>query len=142
MSATARYCATNVRQGPATSIAVVEAITGGKSSTLALRGGAVRRGSRRGELVGVTYIIAEPCIDIRDRSCIEVCPVDCIHEHERMLVIDPADCIDCAGCEPERPVEAIFPKDALPQQMGSVCDEQLCIPGLRGDQPARRRVRA
>jgi NAD-dependent dihydropyrimidine dehydrogenase PreA subunit len=43
----------------------------------------------------VTYIIAEPCIDIKDRSCVDVCPVDCIHEANRILVIDPEECIDC-----------------------------------------------
>ena len=43
----------------------------------------------------MTYIISEPCIDIKDRSCIDVCPVDCIHEFARMLVIDPEECIDC-----------------------------------------------
>jgi NAD-dependent dihydropyrimidine dehydrogenase PreA subunit len=43
----------------------------------------------------LTYIIAEPCIDIKDRSCVDVCPVDCIHEFERMLIIDPEECIDC-----------------------------------------------
>ena len=43
----------------------------------------------------MTYIIAEPCIDIKDRSCIDVCPVDCIHEADRILVIDPEECIDC-----------------------------------------------
>jgi NAD-dependent dihydropyrimidine dehydrogenase PreA subunit len=43
----------------------------------------------------VTYIIAEPCIDIKDLSCVDVCPVDCIHEFERMLIIDPEECIDC-----------------------------------------------
>jgi NAD-dependent dihydropyrimidine dehydrogenase PreA subunit len=43
----------------------------------------------------VTYIIAEPCIDIKDRSCVDVCPVDCIHEFERILIIDPEECIDC-----------------------------------------------
>jgi NAD-dependent dihydropyrimidine dehydrogenase PreA subunit len=45
----------------------------------------------------VTYIIAEPCIDIKDRSCVDVCPVDCIHEAARILVIDPEECIDCFG---------------------------------------------
>ena len=35
----------------------------------------------------MTYIIAEPCIDIKDRSCVDVCPV-----------------------------EAIFPEDALPEK--------------------------
>jgi NAD-dependent dihydropyrimidine dehydrogenase PreA subunit len=43
----------------------------------------------------VTYIIAEPCIDIKDRSCVDVCPVDCIHEFARILIIDPEECIDC-----------------------------------------------
>ena len=43
----------------------------------------------------MTYIIAEPCIDIKDLSCVDVCPVDCIHEAERILVIDPEECIDC-----------------------------------------------
>ena len=64
----------------------------------------------------MTYIIAEPCIDIKDRSCVDVCPVDCIHEYERLLVIDPEECIDCGACEPECPVEAIFPEDALPEK--------------------------
>ena len=43
----------------------------------------------------MTYIIAEPCIDIKDRSCVDVCPVDCIHEADRILIIDPEECIDC-----------------------------------------------
>ena len=64
----------------------------------------------------MTYIIAEPCIDIKDLSCVDVCPVDCIHEFNRMLIIDPEECIDCAACEPECPVEAIFPEDALPDK--------------------------
>jgi NAD-dependent dihydropyrimidine dehydrogenase PreA subunit len=45
----------------------------------------------------MTYVIAEPCIDIKDRSCVDVCPVDCIHEANRILVIDPEECIDCFG---------------------------------------------
>jgi NAD-dependent dihydropyrimidine dehydrogenase PreA subunit len=64
----------------------------------------------------VTYIIAEPCIDIKDLSCVDVCPVDCIHVFDRMLIIDPEECIDCGACEPECPVEAIFPEDALPEK--------------------------
>lgn len=43
----------------------------------------------------MTYIISEPCIDIKDKSCVDVCPVDCIHEAGRILVIDPEECIDC-----------------------------------------------
>jgi len=64
----------------------------------------------------MTYVIAEPCIDIKDLSCIDVCPVDCIHVGERILVIDPEECIDCGACEPECPVEAIFPEDTLPEK--------------------------
>jgi NAD-dependent dihydropyrimidine dehydrogenase PreA subunit len=64
----------------------------------------------------VTYIIAEPCIDIKDRSCIEVCPVDCIHEADRLLVIDPGECIDCGACVSECPVEAIYPEASLPER--------------------------
>jgi ferredoxin len=63
----------------------------------------------------MTYIIAEPCIGTTDRSCIEVCPVDCIHEAEEMLVIDPGECIDCGACVPECPVEAIFQDGELPE---------------------------
>jgi DNA-binding transcriptional ArsR family regulator/NAD-dependent dihydropyrimidine dehydrogenase PreA subunit len=69
-----------------------------------------------GRWSSVTYIIAEPCIDIKDKSCVDVCPVDCIHEFNRMLVIDPEECIDCGACEPECPVEAIYPEDALPDK--------------------------
>jgi len=43
----------------------------------------------------MTYIIAEPCIDIKDLSCVDVCPVDCIHTFDRFLIIDPEECIDC-----------------------------------------------
>ena len=64
----------------------------------------------------MTYIITEPCIDLKDKSCIDVCPVDCIHETDRMLVIDPEECIDCGACEPECPVEAIYPEDAVPDK--------------------------
>jgi ferredoxin len=74
------------------------------------------RRAGRGDLA-VTYIITEPCIDVMDKSCVEVCPVDCIHESGRMLVIDPEECIDCGACEPECPVEAIFPEDAVPDAM-------------------------
>jgi ferredoxin len=62
----------------------------------------------------MTYVIGESCIDVKDRSCVDVCPVDCIHEVGRMLVIDAEECIDCGACEPECPVEAIYPEEALP----------------------------
>ena len=71
----------------------------------------------------MTYIIAEPCIDVKDKSCVDVCPVDCIHptdgEGVNMLYIDPEECIDCGACEPECPVEAIFAEEDLPQEWHS-----------------------
>ncbi len=65
----------------------------------------------------MTYVITEPCIDVMDKSCVEVCPVDCIHNDEgedRMLYIDPDECIDCGACEPACPVTAIFTEDDVP----------------------------
>ena len=68
----------------------------------------------------MTYVIAEPCLDVKDKSCVEVCPVDCIHptdgEGEPILYIDPDECIDCGACEPECPVEALFAEEDLPEE--------------------------
>jgi NAD-dependent dihydropyrimidine dehydrogenase PreA subunit len=55
----------------------------------------------------MTYVIAEPCVDVTDRSCMDVCPVDCIYVGERKLYINPAECIECGACEPECPVDSI-----------------------------------
>ena len=57
------------------------------------------------------YIITEACINIKDKSCVDVCPVDCIYEGPEMLYIHPDECIDCGACEPECPVTAIFPEE-------------------------------
>lgn len=62
----------------------------------------------------MTYVIAQPCVDILDRACVEVCPVDCIYEGGRSLYIQPDECVDCGACEPVCPVEAIFYEDDLP----------------------------
>jgi NAD-dependent dihydropyrimidine dehydrogenase PreA subunit len=62
----------------------------------------------------MTYVIAEPCIDVLDRACVEECPVDCIYEGGRSLYIHPDECVDCGACEPVCPVEAIFYEDDLP----------------------------
>jgi NAD-dependent dihydropyrimidine dehydrogenase PreA subunit len=65
----------------------------------------------------MTYVITTPCIDVQDQACVEVCPVDCIHFDEgedRMLFINPDECIDCGACEPACPVTAIFAEDDVP----------------------------
>ena len=63
----------------------------------------------------MTYIITQPCIDTKDASCVDVCPVDCIYEGEDQFYIHPEECIDCGACVPECPVEAIFPDDEVPE---------------------------
>ena len=66
----------------------------------------------------MTYVIAEPCVDLKDKSCIEVCPVDCIigEDEDRMLFIDPDECIDCGACVDPCPVDAIFAEEDVPEQ--------------------------
>ena len=66
----------------------------------------------------MAYVIAEPCIGVKDRACIDVCPMDCIHgtDKDEMLYIDPEECIDCDGCVPVCPVQAIFPADKVPER--------------------------
>ena len=64
----------------------------------------------------MTYVIAQPCVDLKDKACIEECPVDCIYEGERSLYIHPDECVDCGACEPVCPVEAIYYEDDVPDQ--------------------------
>ena len=56
----------------------------------------------------MSYIIGPACIDVNDRACMDVCPVDSIYVGDRKSYINPSECIDCGACEPECPVDAIF----------------------------------
>ncbi|MFE7466970.1 ferredoxin [Streptomyces sp. NPDC057499] len=67
----------------------------------------------------MTYVIAQPCIDVKDKACLDECPVDCIYEGPRMLYIQPEECVDCGACEPVCPVEAIFYDADLPERFGA-----------------------
>ena len=69
----------------------------------------------------MAYVICEPCVDVKDTACVDVCPVDCIHtsEGENQLYIDPGVCIDCAACEPACPVTAIFMQSDVPSEWES-----------------------
>ncbi len=64
----------------------------------------------------MAYIVCEPCHDCKYTDCVEVCPVDCFYEDDRMLYIHPDECIDCGACIPECPVEAIFAEADVPEQ--------------------------
>lgn len=64
----------------------------------------------------MAFIVGSPCVGCKDTKCVEVCPVDCFYEGPDFLVINPDECIDCALCEPECPVEAIWSDDELPPE--------------------------
>src|SRR4051794_26604900 len=87
----------------------------GRAAALGIEQGARRK---------LAYVIAEPCIDTKDNSCVEVCPVDCIHptpeepdyDNVAQLFIDPDECIDCDACVEACPVDACFAEDQLPDE--------------------------
>jgi len=70
----------------------------------------------------MVFVITEPCIGVKDASCVDVCPVDCIHpgpgelsyESHEQLYINPHECISCGACEPACPMTAIMEEDAVP----------------------------
>ena len=70
----------------------------------------------------MTFVVGENCINCKHTDCVEVCPVDCFYEGLNFLVIHPDECIDCALCEPECPVEAIFADDELPEDQQQLLD--------------------
>lgn len=73
----------------------------------------------------MAYIITEPCVDVKDTACVEVCPVNCIHtvEGENQLYIDPNVCIDCAACVDPCPVEAIYMESEVPSEWESYIEK-------------------
>jgi ferredoxin len=63
----------------------------------------------------MTHVVTESCIKCKYTDCVDVCPVDCFREGPNMLTIDPDECIDCAVCIPECPVNAIYAEEDLPE---------------------------
>lgn len=70
-------------------------------------------GTRR-QRTAVTHVVTDPCIKCKYTDCVDVCPVDCFREGPDFLVIDPDECIDCAVCIPECPVNAIYAGEDTP----------------------------
>jgi len=92
----------------------------------------------------MAYVITQPCIDVKDKSCVDVCPVSCIYIEDdaldRKLYIHPDECIDCGACEPECPVSAIFEQSAVPPEWAEFID--LDRQWTTGDEAAKNTVRA
>jgi len=63
----------------------------------------------------MTHVVTESCIRCKYTDCVDVCPVDCFREGPNFLTIDPDECIDCAVCIPECPVNAIYAEEDVPQ---------------------------
>jgi NAD-dependent dihydropyrimidine dehydrogenase PreA subunit len=103
----------------------------------------------------MAYVIAEPCIDVKDTACVDACPVDCIHVRKNesdfagaaQLYIDPVECIDCGACVPVCPVSAIFCPGGFTGKMealhtaecGSLCSQVIVKLGVTDIWKSRRR---
>lgn len=90
----------------------------------------------------MTFVITAACIDVRDESCIEVCPVDCIYvdEEDRMCFVHPTECIDCAACESACPVGAIFAEEDVPREAEAFTELNALY--FQDKEAARARVEA
>lgn len=69
------------------------------------------------------FVVTAACIDVKDRSCVEACPVDCIYEGGHSLYIHPQECIECGACESVCPVEAIWAADLVPSELSVFVDD-------------------
>ena len=67
----------------------------------------------------MTYVVTDNCIRCKYTDCVDVCPVDCFREGTNFLTIDPDECIDCAVCIPECPVNAIYAEEDVPEDQRS-----------------------
>lgn len=83
----------------------------------------------------MAYVVTRKCVGKKDRSCVEVCPVDCFYDIKKktlndkfgielahdgtdagMLMIHPDECINCGACETECPYEAIYEDTGVPDE--------------------------
>lgn len=82
----------------------------------------------------MAHVVRSQCLGTIDRSCVEVCPVDCFYyiadeelnnkySKEKnakgeagMMMINPDECINCNACESECPVGAILEDVSVPEE--------------------------
>ncbi|KAA3605176.1 MAG: ferredoxin family protein [Planctomycetota bacterium] len=87
------------------------------------------------------FVIGEKCLGERYATCVEVCPVECIHpgqyQGQDFMIIDPEECIDCAVCKPECPVDAIFEDEEAPEEWIRINAE--LAPEFRNNPPVEPR---
>ena len=76
------------------------------------------------------HIIAEPCIGVKDASCVEVCTVECIYEADDQFYIHPEECIDCGACIPVCPVSAIYTEEDVPLEWTEFIQKNFELSGL------------
>ena len=87
----------------------------------------------------MTFVVGENCIKCKHTDCVEVCPVDCFYEGPNFLVIHPDECIDCAACVMECPVEAIYEESDVPSELSEWIErnerEAIDAPMAEGTSP-------
>ena len=91
----------------------------------------------------MAFVVTAPCFGCKYTDCVVVCPTDCFREGEKMLYIEPDDCIDCGACEPECPVQAIFYEDNVPPDQREFVElnaqmAKICPPITQKKEPLAR----
>ena len=64
----------------------------------------------------MTHVVTSACVGHKYQDCVAVCPGAAFWDAGTYLVIDPDECIDCAACVTECPVEAIFADTDVPDE--------------------------
>ena len=85
----------------------------------------------------MAYVIVETCVGTKDHSCVEVCPVDCIHptpdeggfDDALQLYIDPTECIDCNSCVDACPVDACLADHEVPEDQRHMIEKNAAFFG-------------
>ena len=79
----------------------------------------------------MTYVVTAACVNCKFTDCVDVCPVSCFYEGENTLAINPDECIDCAACETECPVTAIFADGDVPDDQQHWTEINAVVTGTK-----------